>query len=960
MKHSKLLSYDIFFNYPVASDHNNNSSVFNWGFLDLGPDYTIHGNLSNSDLTVSRVINNYKRLKERLPPINNYFKSNLLISKNVDALIEDIIDLVFRDYIYEWYNDLAQNDTEDLDVKLKNEIWTMLSRLLAICRQFDDVSFLTKDLVTIMQSHISKISSILSKQDSYDLYNHLSSEAEEIEYLNKVSYMLLVLLLPARYAKSQPLVNLLKEILGIHVLHNLIEMLSDPDYINQKIVEYIKGYLDESERHRKTYAYAKSYEDFVEIIKSCVSIEDLKKIRYRIVSEIMQATALENLKRQKLMDKEARPSQCTSLAKGDLLLNRDLKRYINNLQYAKNLCSKRINQLIMYAYPSISQTNINPESVLVVDGLSYPKPLKKKILAFDIIIKSDLCRSFLRRFLQNSLGNSTDIPERTSKYLVLFWESVEEMRNQKGVKQYQIANELLKHSYFLNSLNIHIKLGKNDRKGMEAFVRGDKGPESFYEAQQAVYSVLINRYYPLFIVSKEYDEMIETHNETDLFGQIKCEENDESNSQLSSLELSIAYDGQQSQRNSRSSVIDEHICQARCKLKALNKKIDGKQQALDAIKESGHESNPKLAELLMKEIQDLREEMFELENHIVWSDNWLDNLDKWRAELHNIQLETQQSTSPLVIIIISSKDAKVEKSSADGWIIARTIADFIELKRKLVRINSNLKRIEILRLKNVAPTNVNLINRAKVNLQLFLDQIFRDENCVKSEEVYLFFCPSSGNLRVPLSFSKQFNFWNLPFASFFGINNPDGSEASSNKGNNGDSSDEDVDDQSLFDDELESKDDNIAEPLYNLLTEIFELKGAMGFLRRTLIIFVHTTYGQTINKQLRETVSWTFSESMLHYYLSNLKLAMWPDGKLAQSREPSNEATRRKNQFEAKRLLIDNVPDILSNLFGQQNCRKGLIKLFDFIQDQNLNKQLLYEILEAFLLQFVPQAKETI
>ncbi|XP_053213875.1 sorting nexin-25-like [Panonychus citri] len=920
---------------------------------------------SLNDLNLSNNLIDYKGYQESLQSSssssNNYFKTNLLISKNVDTLLEEIIDLIFRDYLYDWYIDLVQNNTDRLDVKLKNEIWTMFSRLLAICRQFDDISFLTKDLVTIMHSHVTKISLILSKQDSYELYDYLSTEEKEINYLNKLSNMILALLLPSRYAKSQPLVNLLKEILGIHVFHNCIEMISDPDYINQKIVEYIKNHLDESERHRKTYAYAKSYEEFVEMIKNCCSVEDLKKIRYRIVSEIMQATALENLKRQKLMDKELRPSQSTSsLAKGDLLLNRDLRRYINNLQYAKNLCSKRINYLITYAYPSIS--TLNPESVLVVDGLTYPKPLKKKILAFDIIIRSDLCRSFLRRFLQNSLGNSTDNTERTSKYLVLFWESVEEMRNQKGVKQYQIANELLKHSYFLNALNIHIKFGKNDRKGMESFIRGDKGPESFYEAQLAVYSVLVNRYYPLFIVSKEYDEMIDTHNDSDLFGQmIKCEENIENSSQLS-LERSISgYENQSiRQQNAQQSVIDVHICQARTKLKELSKKIDGKQQALDAIKDDEHESNSKLAELLQKEIQDLREEMFELENHIVWSENWIINLNKWQAELHNIQLETQQSTSPLVIIIISSKEAKHEKSSADGWIIARTISDLIELKRKLVRINGNLKRIEILRLKNVAPTNVNLINRAKVNLQLFLDQLMRDENCVKSEEVYLFFCPSPGNLRVPLSFSKQFNFRNLPFASFFGITNPDSSESNSGK-TGGDSDDEDEDDQSsfIFDDELESKDDNIAEPLYNLLTEIFELKGAMGFLRQMLIIFVHTTYGQTINKQLRETVSWTFSESMVHYYLTNLKNALWPEGKLAPPREPTNESTRRKNQFLAKRLLIDNIPDILNNLFGQQNCRKGLIKLFDYIQDQNLNKQLLYEILETFIIQFVPQLRET-
>lgn len=46
----------------------------------------------------------------------------------------------------------------------------------------------------------------------------------------------------------------------------------------------------------------------------------------------------------------------------------------------------------------------------------------------------------------------------------------------------------------------------------------------------------------------------------------------------------------------------------------------------------------------------------------------------------------------------------------------------------------------------------------------------------------------------------------------------------------------------------EDKKDSIAEPLYTLIGEIFELKGVFNWLRRTLIIFVQITYGQTINR----------------------------------------------------------------------------------------------------------------
>lgn len=42
--------------------------------------------------------------------------------------------------------------------------------------------------------------------------------------------------------------------------------------------------------------------------------------------------------------------------------------------------------------------------------------------------------------------------------------------------------------------------------------------------------------------------------------------------------------------------------------------------------------------------------------------------------------------------------------------------------------------------------------------------------------------------------------------------------------------------------------DAIAEPLYTLLGEIFDLRGVFRWLRRSLITFVQITYGRTINR----------------------------------------------------------------------------------------------------------------
>ena len=42
--------------------------------------------------------------------------------------------------------------------------------------------------------------------------------------------------------------------------------------------------------------------------------------------------------------------------------------------------------------------------------------------------------------------------------------------------------------------------------------------------------------------------------------------------------------------------------------------------------------------------------------------------------------------------------------------------------------------------------------------------------------------------------------------------------------------------------------DGIAEPIYHLIGEVFELRGVFGWLRRTLVTFVQITYGRTLNR----------------------------------------------------------------------------------------------------------------
>ena len=74
--------------------------------------------------------------------------------------------------------------------------------------------------------------------------------------------------------------------------------------------------------------------------------------------------------------------------------------------------------------------------------------------------------------------------------------------------------------------------------------------------------------------------------------------------------------------------------------------------------------------------------------------------------------------------------------------------------------------------------------------------------------------------------------------------------------------------------------DVIAESLYALIGEVFDMRGVFKWIRKSLMTFVQITYGSTINRQIRDTVDYLISEQMILYYLNSFKKSLWSNGKL--------------------------------------------------------------------------------
>lgn len=122
----------------------------------------------------------------------------------------------------------------------------------------------------------------------------------------------------------------------------MINLLTSPDYINQKIVQFIESRLATAAMLQHSYEYAASFEDFLKVIASTNTIDELASIRSSIVNDIMQATTQQNIQRSKGLDPD---SEQSTITKSELAAAIKLKRYIQQLSFAKAQCEKNLMKL---------------------------------------------------------------------------------------------------------------------------------------------------------------------------------------------------------------------------------------------------------------------------------------------------------------------------------------------------------------------------------------------------------------------------------------------------------------------------------------------------------------------------------------------------------------------------------------------------------------------------------------
>ncbi|KAI6188060.1 PXA domain-containing protein [Aphelenchoides besseyi] len=232
-------------------------------------------------------------------------------STQLDRLLEEIINILVGDFIDPWFLKLTKN--REFQYSIKEVTVRTLKNLAERLRRLDWVALLTRDFVDDIGSHfrlfrISKeklaeqerlfktlhkkpddLESIFFdfefKMDCHYCHDLISSApAYESAILHDLTDVLLYLLLPSEHFRSRPLRFLIREIFISKLILPVANMFADPDYLNRLVIWLLSNTRIDSE-------------DFVAILQTCDSVQDLEAMLESIQDEI-GILAAKNVKSQ--------------------------------------------------------------------------------------------------------------------------------------------------------------------------------------------------------------------------------------------------------------------------------------------------------------------------------------------------------------------------------------------------------------------------------------------------------------------------------------------------------------------------------------------------------------------------------------------------------------------------------------------------------------------------------------
>eukprot|EP00039_Didymoeca_costata_P022162 m.3898 g.3898 ORF g.3898 m.3898 type:complete len:981 (+) comp2848_c0_seq1:431-3373(+) len=864
----------------------------------------------------------------------------------VDHLLDQCMDLVIRDYVETWYTPIYPYDDPEMRHKLKKIFWNITDELHTRLLQVDFTTLLTRDLVVCLTIHLQGIRH--SSEGKFSAHPCLYTREEELRFLRTVSETLLYVLVPKDVKDSDLSRLLFREILAMQLLDYTISMVCDYDYVNQYILYRCRLADEQRQKSKGLYAYAQNHSEFLKLITKTNDLSLLQQIRNHIIAEMMQVRHLMDMRLSQATVREKSGAQIGSPDKAALLNNRNLPRYLNKLEFSKLECERN---LAMKGGPDFRKRSEGQERDLASPGNKANRKTTPSSLFNSVVLHPVKLFSTITSLSGESSTTEIEflsLPDILSGLaLGYFWEYLRKARASKNLQFWLVCKSLLeiadknedvpcdsvRNVQQVSRLRAddqsRLQIDERTLHMMEAVSCGvthevresltESGrcnhtvPRteliSFVWAQEQVYNYLYENHYRPFTFSEFYRSYIKhctqraasaTSRPVSPTLPSSSPKDDIDERELKSggnpalgdnISASWRMDGALASRAGTDTYIER-------RRQRLSKEIKKKE---DIVPDSGQDES---------ELKQLKAQLRMLEHEEERANEWMSRIGEWEAHIDSIHGESDDLGEETAFIAVNRIDR-----AKKGWICVRTRSQFealhSELKQYCDWLPSKLpwKLASKGGLFGASRTRTQeQLEKQRQELQTYLQKIMRDEKLSASEALF----------------------------QFLNMDQPDSGGMSDER------------DGML----LSRESDSIAEPMYMLVSEVFELKGAFKWFRKQFVNFVQLAYGRSINSAVKETLNSQTSEENMVEYLTIFRDVVFPED--YEAPEPHTKEEKEMTRDEARKELLANIPDVLKSLVGQDNSRQGTETVFSALQSTQRNKHLLYIMLEKILEHMFP------
>jgi sorting nexin-25 len=286
-----------------------------------------------------------------------------------------------------------------------------------------------------------------------------------------------------------------------------------------------------------------------------------------------------------------------------------------------------------------------------------------------------------------------------------------------------------------------------------------------------------------------------------------------------------------------------------------------------------------------------------------------------------------------------------------GWIVARRFSQFFKLNEYLRLRYDQVNQLKFPK-RTVLKAQRQLVELRKTQLEEYLKQLIgMPEVC--SDKVFRSFL-SSENFNLTNNFEKANSNNNAEYLTkrIYKITEKFGPKSSEH---------DTIDNLRDMQKELKQFDDSskliFVKPICDILITIFRLSKSQSWLRgRALVVILQQVFGTTIEKMVDQQVNKRLrDETAILDLLVMLKNIVFPNGKFKDPpilRTMYERSTARK---EARILTTIFINESCSKIFGASNSNYASQKLFSMVQNQYLNKHLLFTIFDEILAELFPE-----